>query len=186
MPAASRVELDLSGLPKLESLNQIEFDVLLRGDDGDEQELQPAVLHPDTPETLATHGSEYYARAGISGGVVLTVREPRPRLVSSALTRRGLELSGDRWAGPRSLALENRNGVRSEYPVDLEGERWRVVLPTEDADTVDGIRTSARGALEPADIRRHTGARGTDHQGDDVRTGLDGRTRRQDRGAGQT
>jgi len=136
-PASSRVELDLSGLPTLESLNQIEFDVLLRS--GDEHEPQPAVLHPDTPETLVTHGSEYYARAGITGGLLLTVRDPRPRLLRSALTRRGLELSGDRATGMRVLALENRNGVRSDYPVEVDADRWRLVLPTRDADTIDGI-----------------------------------------------
>ena len=59
------VDLDLSPAPPLESLSQIEFDILLQRD-GDEP--QP-VLHPDTCEVLATWDDEYYARAGITGGV---------------------------------------------------------------------------------------------------------------------
>ena len=136
-PHSTSVDLDLSRMPPLESLSQIEFDILLQRD-GDEP--QPAVLHPDTCEVLATWDDEYYARAGITGGVVVTRRDPRPRLLASKLTRGGLLLSGDRAGDLRTLALENRNGVRSEYRPSVDGDGWRVLLPAEDDATVDGIR----------------------------------------------
>ena len=138
VPMATQVQLDLSAMPSLETLTQTEFDVLLLAP-GDE-EGQPAVMGPDVGETLTTHGDrEFYCRAGITGGLLVTVRDPRPRLLEVRVTRTGVSLLGDRVAGMTTLALENRNGVRSDYPVDVAGETWEVLLPADDADSVDGI-----------------------------------------------
>jgi CDP-glycerol glycerophosphotransferase len=138
VPMAATVALDFSGMPPLETISQVEFDVLIdRG--GDEPE--PAVVAPDTTETLAVRdGAEYYARAGITGGLIITKRDPRPRLLSWRFTRTGLELSGDRVASLRHLVLMNRNEVRHEYPVQSTGDTWQVTLPAEDAGMLPGIR----------------------------------------------
>lgn len=75
MPMASQVELDLSSMPPLETLVQTEFDVLIEAP-GDE-EPQPAILAPDVAETLAAYdGREFYCRAGITGGLLITARDP--------------------------------------------------------------------------------------------------------------
>jgi CDP-glycerol glycerophosphotransferase len=138
VPMSQAVDLDLTGMPHLDSLTQIEFDVLLQRPD--DEEPQPAVVAPDVTEVLAAFGDvEYYARAGISGGLLVTQRDPRPRLLGWQQPRHGLLLRGDRAAGMTTLVLENRNGVRSEYPVSLRGDSWEVLLPAEDAATVDGI-----------------------------------------------
>ncbi|MEZ5186664.1 MAG: CDP-glycerol glycerophosphotransferase family protein [Candidatus Nanopelagicales bacterium] len=137
-PLAGTVELDLSTMPKLESSSQVEFDILLRS--AEQEDPAPAILMPETGEVLATFGDrEYYARAGITGGLLVTVRSPRPRLLEWKLIRQGLRLRGDKAGSLRALALENRNGVRSDYPLEREGEQWQVVLPIDDAATVDGI-----------------------------------------------
>ncbi len=138
VPMAASVELDIGGLPPLETMSQVEFDVLIdRGGD----EPAPAILAPDTTETLAVHdGVEYYARAGITGGLVVTKRDPRPRLLSWRFTRDGLQLHGDRVASLTQLVLMNRNEVRHEYPVQVDGDSWTVNLPAQDAGQLPGIR----------------------------------------------
>ena len=137
-PMAATVELDFSGLPPLETLTQVEFDVLV---DRGGEEPEPAILAPDTGETLSVRdGHEYYARAGITGGLVITKRDPRPRLLSWAFGRGGLELSGDRVAGLTELVLMNRNEVRHEYPVQVTGDTWQATLPAQDVGTRPGIR----------------------------------------------
>jgi CDP-glycerol glycerophosphotransferase len=144
VPMAAQVSLDLSVMPPLETLTQTEFDVLLSVPG--QQEAQPALMGPDVPETLAAHGDrEFYCRAGITGGLLITTRDPRPRLLEVRPTRTGLLLLGDRVAGLTTLVLENRNGVRSEYPVIVAGDTWEAQLPAQDADSVDGITHLAAG-----------------------------------------
>ncbi|HQR80154.1 MAG TPA: CDP-glycerol glycerophosphotransferase family protein, partial [Actinomycetota bacterium] len=138
VPMAWSVDLDVSQMPHLDPLNQIEFDVLLQL--AEDEEPQPAVLAPDVDETLATPADEeYYARAGITGGLLVTVRVPRPRLLDWRPTRSGIRLTGDRAAGLTTLVLENRNGVRTEYPVTRHDDRWEAHLSADDQATVDGV-----------------------------------------------
>ena len=159
VPMANSVELDVSGLPALDTLNQIEFDILIE-QPGDE-EPQPAIVHPATAELLQSHGDqEYYARAGITGGLVITVREPRPRLLQWRYTKAGLELTGDRAGGLHSLVLENRNEVRERYPVERQGHTWRALLPAKDTGDQVGIRHLPVGRwslLTQDDVPFHVG-----------------------------
>jgi len=144
VPMAPTVDLDLSVMPALDALNQIEFDVLLQIPG--QEEPQPAVVSPLTPERLATpRNTEYYARAGITGGLLVTVRAPRPRLLEWNPTQVGIRLRGDRPDGLTTLVLENRNGVRSEYPVELRADRWQVDLPADDEAIADGFTHLAAG-----------------------------------------
>ncbi len=157
VPLAATVDLDLSQMPELDSAIQIEFDVLLQG--RDDAEPSPAILLPGLPEVLAAPSRrEFYARAGITGGLVVTDRQPRPRLLAWRAARDGLRLTGDRSAGLTSLVLENRNGVRSEYPVTPAGDRWEVLLPAADSRTEDGLTHLPAGRwslLTPDDVPVH-------------------------------
>lgn len=140
-PLAEAVEFDLSQMPQL-AAEITDFDVMLLTDD----EPRPAIMLPDTAEVLETRDQcEYYVRAGVTGGCLLTVRTPRPRLTECRKTRGGLLLSGDRAGGMTALVLENRNGLRSHYPAKLTGDSWQVMLPAEDHDTEDGIAHLAAG-----------------------------------------
>ena len=144
VPMATAVDLDLSRMPHLEAYTQIEYDVLVESPQ--DEEPQPAILDPATGETLGAPGSqEYYARAGITGGLLITARDPRPRLLDWKPTRQGVRVSGDRVAGMRSLVLENRNGIRSEYPVAVHGEHWHADLPADDEATADGVSHLSTG-----------------------------------------
>jgi CDP-glycerol glycerophosphotransferase len=136
------VELDISGLRRLESTETTEVDVLLvRGGTA-----APALVGPGMTEVLATvDGVEYLVRAGVTGGLLVSTRPPRPRLLTWRAVRKGLRLTGDRVSGMAVLGLEHRNGLRSEYPVSVDGDSWAVTLPADDADACDGISHLASG-----------------------------------------
>ncbi len=137
-PLERVVDLDLSVLPPIDSLVPVELDVLLQLPD--EPETVPAIFSPQSPELLVTHdGLEYFLRAGITGGLQIALRDPRPRLLQWDMTRHGLRLSGDRAGTLTHLTLENRNGVRSEYPVSVDRDTWHAVLPADDDADLDGF-----------------------------------------------
>jgi CDP-glycerol glycerophosphotransferase len=140
---ATTVELDLSAMPALDGEDVLDFDLFLAHDDN---EPQPALVAPDVTETLQTFGAhEYYGRAGVTGGLHVSVRAPRPRLRQWSKARDGLRLVGDRADGMSTVVLENRNGLRSEYPVTASGDTWEVLLPAEDQGDHDGVRHLATG-----------------------------------------
>ncbi len=141
---STAVDLDVSQMPRLESAEVTEFDVLVVADWTEEP--QPALVAPQLTEILQVQaGQEYHARAGVTGGLQITVREPRPRLLQWRIAGGDLHLTGDRASGLTVLALENRNGLRSEYPVTLNGEQWQVSLPADDRDAADGVAHLAPG-----------------------------------------
>ncbi len=150
-PHAETVDLDLAAMPDIDEVDMVEFDVLLlAGDD----EPQPALLTPELMETLQVRDDvEYHGRAGVTGGLQVSSRAPRPRLLQWRALRGGLRLQGDRAAGMTVLVLENRNGLRSEYPVSRSGDTWEVTLPASDEAGTDGIThlVAGRWSLLSAD-----------------------------------
>lgn len=138
VPMGAQVDVNLARLPHLDSTEPVEFDVLYDAGEGDE----PAPLVPvaDFTERLVVHGDvEYYLRPGVTGGLQLAIRAPHPRLLGWKQTRDGLQLTGDRASAIRTLVVENRNELRREYPVQVSGDTWSVLLPGDDTGATDGI-----------------------------------------------
>lgn len=138
-PQAKQMDMDLSDLRLLGSADTVEVEILLQAPDGD-GEPPPAILSPDRTEVITEHdGVEYYAHAGITGGLQLNLRAPQPRLLEWKKTRDGLRLAGDRVSGMTTLCLANRNELQRKYPVHVTGDRWEVTLPADDRGATDGI-----------------------------------------------
>lgn len=135
-PVASRMAIPLDTFAGDSGTKQVDIDfTVFEG-----QRSVPARLAPGVQEVLTdADGGEYWARANVAGGLLVSIRAARPRILQWWLLADDLVIEGDRGGSLGSLNLEHRSGQRYTYPVEVVGDRWTARLPLDDRGPSTGV-----------------------------------------------